>query len=180
MTDFLATASRPTCLSGETWRPVTSEAAAAIRRRHADAFNRMAGQVRPLPGARELLAFLSKAGVPWAIATSGRMETARADLEALGVDAVTPVITRDQVPYAKPDPALFLPFRTARQHSARVPVLVFHRFRFAGIAIEPEHTIDGGGLVALNRSEPQADLLAAAALRHNPIDASAFGGRSVE
>ena len=31
----------------------------------------MLGEVRPLPGARELLAQLTARGVPWAIATSG-------------------------------------------------------------------------------------------------------------
>jgi phosphoglycolate phosphatase-like HAD superfamily hydrolase len=65
--------------------------------------------VRPLPGARELLAFLSDMGIPWAIATSGRMETAGPVIESLGVDLErVPVVTRDQVKYAKPDPDLFL------------------------------------------------------------------------
>ena len=36
--------------------------------------------IRPLPGARELLAWLTQAGIPWAIATSGRMETAAVNL----------------------------------------------------------------------------------------------------
>ncbi|WP_049019917.1 HAD family hydrolase, partial [Burkholderia cenocepacia] len=58
---------------------------------------------------RELLAALSNAGIRWAIATSGRMETAAINLEALGVDpAKNVVVTRDQVKYAKPDPDLFL------------------------------------------------------------------------
>ena len=70
---------------------------------------RHAGYIRPLPGARELLSWLSEAGIPWAIATSGRMETAAVNLAALGVDPDrTPVVTRDQVKYAKPDPDLFL------------------------------------------------------------------------
>ncbi|WP_205192662.1 HAD family hydrolase, partial [Burkholderia sp. LMG 13014] len=48
-------------------------------------------------------------GIRWAIATSGRMETAAINLEALGVDpAKNVVVTRDQVKYAKPDPDLFL------------------------------------------------------------------------
>jgi phosphoglycolate phosphatase-like HAD superfamily hydrolase len=52
---------------------------------------------------------LTEAGIPWAIATSGRMETARPVLETLGVDFDrVPVVTRDQVKYAKPDPDLFL------------------------------------------------------------------------
>ncbi len=80
-----------------------------LRHLHAAAYNRRSAAIRPLPGARELLAYLTDAGVPWAIATSGRMETARPVLETLGVDfARIPIVTRDQVKYAKPDPDLFL------------------------------------------------------------------------
>jgi HAD superfamily hydrolase (TIGR01549 family) len=80
-----------------------------LRRLHAAAYNRRSAKIEPLPGARELLAYLTEAGVPWAIATSGRMETARPVLETLGVDFDrVPVVTRDQVKYAKPDPDLFL------------------------------------------------------------------------
>ena len=80
-----------------------------LRERHAAAFQDLATSIRPLPGARDLLAALSRAGVGWAIATSGRMETAAAGLASLGVDpASTPVVTRDQVKHAKPDPDLFL------------------------------------------------------------------------
>jgi HAD superfamily hydrolase (TIGR01509 family) len=80
-----------------------------LRRLHAQAYLRHADKVRPLPGARELLQYLTKAGIPWAIATSGRMVTAERNIAALGVDPATvPVVTRDQVKYAKPDPDLFL------------------------------------------------------------------------
>src|SRR5260370_2585706 len=80
-----------------------------LRRFHAAAYNRRSKDIRPLPGAAELLACLSEAKVPWAIATSGRMETARPVLETLGVDFDrVPIVTRDQVKYAKPDPDLFL------------------------------------------------------------------------
>jgi HAD superfamily hydrolase (TIGR01549 family) len=80
-----------------------------LRRLHAALYNRRSAEIRPLPGARELLAYLSDTKVPWAIATSGRMETARPVLETLGVDFDRiPVVTRDQVKYAKPDPDLFL------------------------------------------------------------------------
>jgi HAD superfamily hydrolase (TIGR01549 family) len=92
----------------ETGHAVTAEEASRLVRLHAEAYARLADQVRPLPGARELLAYLSKAGVPWAIATSGRLEGARPTLEALGVDPEVPIITRDQVAHAKPDPDLFL------------------------------------------------------------------------
>ena len=95
----------------ETALPLTPERMERMRQRHAEAFNRQhtQGAVRPLPGARELLDFLTAQDIPWAIATSGRMETARHNLEALGVDpAKVPVVTRDQVRHAKPDPDLFV------------------------------------------------------------------------
>jgi HAD superfamily hydrolase (TIGR01549 family) len=80
-----------------------------LRHEHAAAYRQYADRIRPLPGARELLAWLTGQGIPWAIATSGRMETAAVNLAALGVDpAEVPVVTRDQVRYAKPDPDLFL------------------------------------------------------------------------
>jgi HAD superfamily hydrolase (TIGR01549 family) len=80
-----------------------------LQRHHAAAYKRRIDQVRPLPGARELLTFLSEANIPWAIATSGRIETAGPAMETLGVDlSRIPVITRDKVKHAKPDPDLFL------------------------------------------------------------------------
>jgi HAD superfamily hydrolase (TIGR01549 family) len=75
---------------------------------HADAYIQHFDSVRPLPGAAELLATLSAHDVPWAIATSGAERYARLALELLGLPPDTPLITRDQVRYAKPDPDLFL------------------------------------------------------------------------
>jgi HAD superfamily hydrolase (TIGR01509 family) len=92
----------------ETGHEVSADEADRLRHLHAQAYARLVGQIRPLPGARELLAYLSRAGVPWAIATIGRLESARPALEALGVSSRIPVITRDLVPRAKPDPDLFL------------------------------------------------------------------------
>jgi HAD superfamily hydrolase (TIGR01509 family) len=80
-----------------------------LGRLHAQAYQKFRGKIRPLPGARELLQALTRAGIPWAIATSGRMETASQNLAALGVNPeVNVVVTRDDVKYAKPDPDLFL------------------------------------------------------------------------
>jgi len=94
-------------LARETGRRLTPEDVARIQKAHAVAFKRQVSQVRPLPGAAELLAYLSQAGVPWAVATSGWLESARPLLEML-VPAEAPVVTRDQVEHAKPDPDLFL------------------------------------------------------------------------
>src|SRR2546430_24261 len=92
----------------ETGRELKPEQAAQIRRVHAEAYARQVSQVRPLPGARALLTYLTKSGVPWAIGTSGRMESAKPNLDLLGVPAGVPIVTRDQVEHAKPDPDLFL------------------------------------------------------------------------
>ncbi len=92
----------------ETGAPITAEQVAHVQRLHREAYARQVGQVRPLPGARELLAYLTDRGVPWTIATSGRIESARPALDVLGVEAGIPVVTRDQVEHAKPDPDLFL------------------------------------------------------------------------
>ncbi len=93
----------------ETGLQVSAERADRLRRGHAEAYVRYGSTVRPLPGARELLAYLLEAGIAWAIATSGRMETASVNLAALGVDPEKAVVvTRDQVKHAKPDPDLFI------------------------------------------------------------------------
>ena len=92
----------------EIGRAVPPDAAEAAQRRHAVAYARMLDQVRPLPGARELLARLAELEVPHAIATSGRLESARPALDLLGVRPQVPIVTRDQVARAKPDPDLFL------------------------------------------------------------------------
>ncbi|HVH31140.1 MAG TPA: HAD family hydrolase [bacterium] len=92
----------------ETGHELTPQDMSRVQQVHRESFARMIGQVRPLPGAQELLAHLTQVGVPWAIATSGRRETAAPALRVLGVDDSAPVITRDDVRHAKPDPDLFL------------------------------------------------------------------------
>lgn len=93
----------------ETGIEIEPERIERLQRLHAAAYNRRSADIRPLPGARKLLAYLTDAKIPWAIATSSRMQTARPVLESLGVDFDRiPIVTRDQVKYAKPDPDLFL------------------------------------------------------------------------
>lgn len=92
----------------ETGHTVSAEDAERMQQIHAEAFSRYVSQVRPLPGATELLSYLTKAGVPWAIATSGRIESASLSLQLLSIGNDVPIVTRDQVRHAKPDPDLFL------------------------------------------------------------------------
>lgn len=102
----------------ETDRRLTSEEVARLQQLHADAYKRQVGKVRALPGARDLLAYLSRMRVPYAIATSGRLEFARLTLQVLDLDPQIPIITSDQVRHAKPDPDLFL----AAAKSIGVPI----------------------------------------------------------
>ena len=98
----------PTCSSGKlVLKSVRSVSNVFVKGTPRLTFGSSSGA--PSPGARELLDYLTENESPWAVATSGRMETAKLNLEALGIDpALVPVVTRDQVKYAKPDPDLFL------------------------------------------------------------------------
>src|SRR5512139_4166334 len=75
---------------------------------HAAVYAEQRDSVKPLPGAADLLAELTLRAVPWAIATSGRSRGAKPALAMLGLPADTPMVTRDEVRWAKPDPDLFL------------------------------------------------------------------------
>ena len=94
-------------LARETGHRLGADEATRLQAVHARVYTDLVSQVRPLPGARELLACLSRAGVPWAIATSGRLESARPALAMLDLAPGIPIITRDEVEHAKPDPDLF-------------------------------------------------------------------------
>ncbi len=95
-------------LARETRQRLSAEQVERMQYLHAVAFRRYSDQVRPLPGAAELLAYLANAGVPHAIATSGKIESAGPSVQKLGVGPEVPLITRDMVARAKPDPDLFL------------------------------------------------------------------------
>jgi len=92
----------------ETGRPVSKEAAEQMQRVHREAYAKQAFSLRVLPGTHELLDTLAAHRVPHAIATSGRWESAKHALKLLGLRDDVPIITRDDVRFAKPDPDLFL------------------------------------------------------------------------
>jgi HAD superfamily hydrolase (TIGR01549 family) len=92
----------------EIGHPVTLEEVERIQHRHAAAYERQADSLRLLPGAQELLDYLSAHHVSYALATSGRLESARHTLALLKLSPGVPIITRDQVRHAKPDPDVFL------------------------------------------------------------------------
>jgi len=92
----------------ETGRELSAGEADRLRKLHEEAYARRVQEVKPLPGAQRLLEVLTDLGVPWAIATSSSDVTATASLTMLEVPPDVPVITRDKVAYAKPNPDLFL------------------------------------------------------------------------
>jgi HAD superfamily hydrolase (TIGR01509 family) len=92
----------------ETGRSLSRDDIEQLQLSHAAEYRKQMDSVTALPGARELLKTLTATGVKWAIATSGRAATARPALELLGLPEDTPMVTRDLVRHAKPDPDLFL------------------------------------------------------------------------
>ena len=92
----------------ETGRTLSKDDIDRLQLAHAEQYRAQVDGVTALPGARELLGFLTDADVPWAIATSGYAATARPALGLLGLAEDTPMVTRDLVRHAKPDPDLFL------------------------------------------------------------------------
>ncbi|HZS10876.1 MAG TPA: HAD family phosphatase [Nitrospirales bacterium] len=92
----------------EIGRTITPQEADQLQQRHTEAFLQRLNSIRPLPGAQALLDRLAEAKVPHAIGTSGRLASARHTLALLKLHPDVPVITRDQVRYAKPDPDVFV------------------------------------------------------------------------
>jgi len=95
-------------LQRETGRALDAGTLAALAKRHQDGYLRRVGSVSPLPGANDLLALLAARGAQFAIATSSSGKVASAGLALLDLPTGVPVVTRDQVQRAKPDPDLFL------------------------------------------------------------------------
>jgi HAD superfamily hydrolase (TIGR01549 family) len=92
----------------ETGRELTPDELQRLQAAHLKGFLEQQAQIHPLPGARELLRHLTGIGIPWAIATSGTRLSAGPAVAMLEVPDGTTVVTRDQVPFAKPDPHLFI------------------------------------------------------------------------
>ena len=92
----------------ETGRSLSGAQIEELQAAHTAEYLSRADSVTALPGAAELLAMLTERGIRWAIATSGLAASARPALKLLGLPDDTPLVTRDMVEHAKPDPDLFL------------------------------------------------------------------------
>jgi HAD superfamily hydrolase (TIGR01509 family) len=95
-------------LARETGREVGQKEAAQMKKAHARLFKAQLRDVRLLPGAKELTRHLTKMKVPWAVATSGALASAQPLLKLVDLPPDIPVISRDDVQHAKPDPDLWL------------------------------------------------------------------------
>jgi HAD superfamily hydrolase (TIGR01509 family) len=91
----------------ETGRDVSPTEVHELQELHGRFYREQLDQVRALPGSRELLLHLNRTRIPWAIATSGSRQGAEPVIRLLGVEPSV-LVTRDEVPFAKPDPHLFL------------------------------------------------------------------------
>ena len=92
----------------EAGKTFSSQKIEHLNKLHANYFKKRSKQIRPLPGAHDLLQNLSSLKVPWAIATSGKMKDAHHPLAMLKLGAEITVVTSDEVEHAKPEPDLFL------------------------------------------------------------------------
>ena len=157
-------------LARETGHELTDKEAAKMKAAHARLIATQMRDVRLLPGAKELMHHLTKMKVPWAVATSGALASARPLLKLIDVPPGVPVISRDDVQHAKPNPDLWLaaavrlgvpPESTIAVGDSVWDLLAARRARALGVGL-----LSGGyGAEELERAgayrvyEDQADLL---------------------
>lgn len=91
----------------ETGREMKEDEIKQAEKLHGEAYDRLVGDVKPLPGARELLDELTRLQIPWAIITSSKPEKAQPALKVLGITSEDTVVTRGEVQRAKPEPDPF-------------------------------------------------------------------------
>ena len=79
-----------------------------LKERQAEQFSLLRKEIRPLPGAVELLRGVSSKGWRVVLATSSKQDLLEALLEPLGADdAIDEIVNADDVDEAKPDPEVF-------------------------------------------------------------------------
>jgi HAD superfamily hydrolase (TIGR01549 family) len=81
---------------------------AALEKKHDSEFLKASRQVEPLPGSNELLAFLTRRGIRWAIATTGNRKQTMRLLKSLDIPRNVTLVTGDDVAKAKPSPDIFV------------------------------------------------------------------------
>jgi HAD superfamily hydrolase (TIGR01549 family) len=79
-----------------------------LEERHDAEFIKLSRQIEVLPGTNELLAFLTRRAVRWAIATTGNRTQTMRMLKRLNLPPNVLVVTGDDVEKAKPAPDVFV------------------------------------------------------------------------
>lgn len=95
-------------LARETGKQLSDAQMDKMKKAHARLFKAQMRDVRLLPGARDLMKHLTKMKVPWAVATSGGLASAAPLLKLIDVPPGVPIISRDDVEHAKPNPDLWI------------------------------------------------------------------------
>ncbi|HET8713191.1 MAG TPA: HAD family hydrolase [Gemmatimonadales bacterium] len=95
-------------LARETGKQLSDALTDKMKRAHARLFKAQMRDVRLLPGARDLMKHLTKMKVPWAVATSGSLVSAAPLLKLIDPPPGVPIISRDDVEHAKPNPDLWI------------------------------------------------------------------------
>lgn len=80
----------------------------ALEKKHDTEFKKAGIDAAPLPGAKDLLKFLTGRKIRWAIATTGSQEQTKHLLQKLNLPSNAPVVTGDDVAKAKPSPDIFV------------------------------------------------------------------------
>lgn len=152
----------------ETGRAISKKEAERLQEMHAQAFRKRVKDVRALPGATDLLRYLHERRVPFAIATSGRRAGAKRPLALLNLPAEVPVITRDEVEYAKPDPDLFIA-AAQRLHAPLENAVVVGDSVWDMLAARRAHTL-GVGVLSGGYGEDELDRAGAYRVYQDPAD----------
>lgn len=94
-------------LSREAGRPFNADQTGKVKDLHTRFYLARTKELRPLPGAKELLELLKTKSIVYAIVTSSSHERAQSSLEMLGIGPDIHVVTLEQASFGKPDPDLF-------------------------------------------------------------------------
>ena len=92
----------------ELGRKIDKEEIRSIEKIRGALFAKKIPEIRIQPGSKELLQFFERAGIRWALATTGERGQVERLLQNFDIPAHTPVITGDDVRMAKPAPDSFL------------------------------------------------------------------------
>jgi len=79
-----------------------------LEKKHDAGFTKASRDPHILPGSKELLKFLTRKHIRWAIATTGGEEQTARLLKKLDIPAGVPVVTGDDVAKTKPSPDVFV------------------------------------------------------------------------